>query len=92
MTTSVQMLALVTAGLAGAVSASKWRKARSVAARRSSLAGILSSLAILLVVVPDLVLPQLAWLRSGASILSIGLSMATFAVIIWSSRDRGSAR
>ena len=92
MTTRVQMLNLVTAGIAGAVSASNWRKARSAAARRSSLAGVFVSLAILLAVVPGLAFPQLGWLRSVASVLSIGLSTATFAIIIWSSQERHSPR
>lgn len=92
MTTAPQILALVTAGLAGAVSAFNWRKARSGAARRSSLAGIFSSLAILLVVVPNLVLPRTPVAAFGAATLSIGLSLATFAITIRSSRERGSTR
>ena len=84
------MLALVTAGISCAVSATNWRKQRSAGARQSSLAGVFASLAILLVVVPDLAFLQLGWLRSVASVLSVGLSAATFAVIIWSSLERHS--
>jgi hypothetical protein len=59
------MLALITAGLAGINSASNWLKARSVADKRSSLPGMFSALAILLLVIPDIVSP-LHRLRSPA--------------------------
>jgi hypothetical protein len=92
MTTTTQMLALTTAAVAGAFSAANWIKARSVAARRSSLAGICSSLAIIFAVASGLVGPQPRWLHSGASELSIALSIATFGVIIRSSFERGATR
>jgi hypothetical protein len=92
MTTTTQMLALATAAVAGAFSAANWVKARSVAARRSSLAGIFSSLAIIVAVVSGLVGPRPRWLHSGAAELSIALSIATFGVIIWSSVERGPTR
>jgi len=92
MTTTTQLLALATAGVAGALSAANWLKAQSIAARRSSLAGIFSSLAIIFAAASGFVAPRLEWLRSGASALSIALSIATFAVILRSSLERGPVR
>ena len=92
MTTSTQLLALATAGVAGALSAANWFKAQSIAARRSSLAGIFSSLAIIFAVASGFVAPQLGWLRSGASALSIALSIATFVIMLRSSFERGPVR
>jgi len=92
MTTSTQLLALATAGVAGALSAANWFKAQSIAARRATLPGIFSSLAIIFAVASSFVAPRLGWLRSGASALSIALSIATFVVILRGSLERGPVR
>ena len=87
MNTRVQVFAFVTAGLSATVSAWNWRKPRPIVAGRSSLASLCASLAILVIVAPNLAFPHVDWLGFVASFVSMGLSATTFVILLWSSRD-----
>ena len=90
--TTLEVLVLASAGFALITSLVARRLNPSPEGKRSSLAGILVSLAIIVGVAPAFLLPDVVWLRGAASALSIALSLATIAIVIQSSRARRSSR
>jgi 4-amino-4-deoxy-L-arabinose transferase-like glycosyltransferase len=84
--TTLEVLVLVLAGFALIASLIGRRLNPSPEGKRSSLAGILVSLAIIIGVAPGFFLPKVVWVRGPASALSIALSLATIVIVIQSSR------
>jgi len=88
--TTLEVLVLALAGFALMMSLVSRRLNPSPEGKRSSLAGILVALAIIIGVAPPFFLPTLVWIRTPASAVSIALSLATVAIVIQSSRARRS--
>src|SRR3954465_15093445 len=89
--TTLEVFALVSAGIALVASLMGWRRNPSPAGKRSSLAGTLVSLAIIIGVAPGFFRPDAILVRGLASGLSIALSLSTMAIVIQSSRRRRSS-
>jgi hypothetical protein len=81
---TLHTLVLLSSGLSGIVSFVSWRLYRTP----GSLAGVLASLAIVVLALPASVAPNVTWIRTAAFVLSISLSVAAFVVIIRQSRQR----
>jgi hypothetical protein len=90
--TTLEVVVLALAGFALIASLVSRRLNPSPEGKRSSLAGILVALAIIIGVTPAFFLPAVVWVRAPASALSIALSLATIAIVIQSSRARRSSR
>ena len=85
---TLETMAFTSGAVAGIVSFMSWRRYRLPA----SLTGVLASLAIVTVAAPAVIAPNVSWLRTPASLLSLLLSLATFVVAIRNSRHRVSSR
>ena len=90
--TTLEVFALVSAGFALITSLIGRRLNPSLAGKRSSLAGTLVSLAIIIGVAPGLFLPKVLWVRGLASASSIALSLTSIVIVIQSSRAPTSSR
>jgi predicted MFS family arabinose efflux permease len=88
----LEVLVLASAGFALITSLVARKLSPSPEGKRSSLAGILVSLAIIIGVAPAFFLPNVVGVRVPASVLSMALSFATIAIVIQSSRARRSSR